>query len=772
MSGPIEGLRVLDCRGMAGARATGLLADYGADVVWIEPPGGDPCRVHEPAAMSVFNRGKRSVELDLEAPAALDRLLQLADRADVFVESWAPGGADRLGVGFDVLHARNPGLVYVSISGFGEDGRDAGLPGYEAIVQAVVGGMSDQVAHRDGPIFLAFPFAMTGAAHLAVMGALAALHRREQDGAGRHVCTSLVDGALAYNSMMWGETDQSVAAQAATGGVPPLQQTGLMRLITRSFLCADGEYLGLHTGAVGAFGRAMKVLGLDDRVPPSETGMDIGVPLTPEQVPIIADELPEIFQKKPRSEWVRLFMDADVCAIEHLRPTEVYDTPQAIHNEMVVEIDDPVLGPVLQVGVGAKLSASPGRVSVPAPSVGQHTESVWADLAGWPEPQPADPGLTPGHGPLLADVRILDLGAYYAGPYSSRLLADLGADVIKLEPVLGDQLRGLERPFYSAQANKRSLAANLKDPALGQAVQGLLRWADVVHHNLRPGAAERLGLDYESVRAVNPSLVYLHAPGWGSSGPFALRQSFAPMLSGYVGVTYEIAGQFNPPLPPAANEDPGNGLLGAVAMLLALLHRSRTGQGQFVENPQLNATMGHMAHAVRRPDGTVIGAGRLDALQMGLGPFERLYETADGMVCLVAYDDKDRAAAVAALGADRIDADDLQTDAIMAAIGRRPTAEVIAALKRAGVAAAVPVGRNVHHFMNDPEQRRLGRVAEVSHPVKGNVRELHALFRVTDAEQVPHRLAPELGEHTDEILVDLGYTADEVAALRARNAIR
>ena len=114
---------------MAGARATGLLADYGADVVWIEPPGGDPCRVHEPAAMSVFNRGKRSVELDLEAPAALDRLLQLADRADVFVESWAPGGADRLGVGFDVLHARNPGLVYVSISGFGEDGRDAGLPG-------------------------------------------------------------------------------------------------------------------------------------------------------------------------------------------------------------------------------------------------------------------------------------------------------------------------------------------------------------------------------------------------------------------------------------------------------------------------------------------------------------------------------------------------------------------------------------------------------------------------------------------------------------------
>ena len=228
---------------------------------------------------------------------------------------------------------------------------------------------------------------------------------------------------------------------------------------------------------------------------------------------------------------------------------------------------------------------------------------------------------------------MLDLGAYYAGPYSSRLLAGLGADVIKVEPVSGDQMRGIERPFYSAQANKRAMAANLKHPALGRATAGLLQWADVVHHNLRPGAADRLGLDYESVRKANPRIVYLYAPGWGSSGPFAMRQSFAPMMSGYVGVTFEVAGLYNPPLPPAGNEDPGNGLLGAVAILMGLLHRQRTGTGQYVENPQLNATMAHMAHAVQRVDGEVIGAGRLDPLQMGFGPFERLYEAADGMVC-------------------------------------------------------------------------------------------------------------------------------------------
>ncbi len=344
--------------------------------------------------------------------------------------------------------------------------------------------------------------------------------------------------------------------------------------------------------------------------------------------------------------------------------------------------------------------------------------------------------------------------------------------MVKVEPILGDQLRGIERPFYSAQANKRALAANLKDPGLTRAVHGLLQRADAVHHNLRPGAADRMGLDYETVRQVNPSIVYLHAPGWGSTGPYAMRQSFAPMLSGYVGVSYEIAGRYNPPMPAAANEDPGNGLLGAVAMLLAFLHRNRTGEGQYVENPQLNASMCHMAHAVRQPDGTVVGAGRLDSLQMGLGPFERLYRTVDGMICLVAYDEADRSAAVSALGVDRLPDDEEQTDVMASALASRRSVDVLASLAAAGVAAIPPVGRNVHALMNDPEQRRIGRVAEMPHPVKGNVRELHVLLRVTDARQVQHRLAPELGEHSDEILTMLGYAAEEVASLRAGGAVR
>lgn len=770
MTGPIDGLRVLDCStGTAGPQATGLLADYGADVVWVEPPGGDPGRGRRPAAASVENRGKRSIVLDLADDGARQPLLELVDRADVFVESWAPGIAESLGLGYEALHARNPALVYVSISGLGEDVAASAAMSSEPIVTAVLGSMSDQVGHRDGPVFVGFPFASIGAAYLAVIGGLAALRRAREDGHGRHVRTSLLDGALAYHSMLWGESDASMSA------VDPrtlLSQAPAMRLITRSFECADGEYLGIHTGAVGAFGRAMKVLGLDDRIPSRDDGMDIGIPLTPEQAAILAHETVDIFMTKPRDEWVRLFMEADVCAVEHLRPTEVYDTPQARHNEMVITVDDPVLGPVEQVAPGAKFSATPAAVRGPAPTAGQHTDAVLADHAGWDVRASRPSASAPDTRPLLDGLRIVDLGAYYAGPYSSRLLADLGADVVKVEPILGDPLRGIERPFFSAQANKRAVAANLKDPELADAMKTLLARADVVHHNQRPGAAERLGLDYESTRAVSPGIIHLHAPGWGSTGPFAMRQSFAPMLSGYVGVTYEVAGQFNPPLPPSSNEDPGNGLLGAVAILLALLHRDRTGAGQAVENPQLNATMGHMAHVVRTADGAVLGAESLDPLQMGVGPFERLYETSDGFVCIAAYEAADQDAVVATLGVDRVESDDHQADLLVTAFAGRATAEVLAALGAAGVAAVEPVGPNVHGFMNDPEQRRIGRVAEVHHAEKGNVRELHVLVRVSDAEQREHRLAPGLGEHTAEVLRELGYADDRIAAMEERGALR
>jgi crotonobetainyl-CoA:carnitine CoA-transferase CaiB-like acyl-CoA transferase len=768
-SGPLLGLRVVDCsRGTAGPRASGLLADYGADVIWVQPPGGDPWRDHLAVPYSAYNRGKRSVALDLRDDGDQARLFELLADADVFVESWRPGAAERLGVGFGELHRRFEPLVCCSISGFGDAGTRRDVPGYEALVHAVAGICASQPGHREGPIFEGLPFASIGASYLAVIGVLAALYRRGEDGCGRRVETSLFDGALSY-CMMWGDTDEP------TGPLAP----GSYRLVAGTILCGDGEYLGVHTGAMGAFGRLMEVLELDDRIPPSDTGYDMGVPLTAEQKYILDTEMHEIFASQPRAVWLVRLLAADICAIPLLRPGEVFDEPQPRHNEMVVTIDDPVLGRIEQVAPPAKLGLTPGAVRGPAPELTTDLGNA-VQVDRWPVPT-ASAG--PRTEPLLAGIRILDFGAYYAGPYSSRLLADLGADVVKVEPVGGDPLRGLARPFRSAQAGKRSLAANLKDPALAPAVSRLVEWADIVHHNLRPGAAERLGLDEAAVRAINPDVIYVYAPGWGSTGPDMNRQSFAPLMSGYVGAGFEVAGEHNPPLFPVGNEDPGNGLLGAVAMMMALLHRQRTGAGQYVENPQLNATMAHLTHIVRRSDGAVLGTSTLDPAQLGNGPLERLYQTSDGWILIVVPTDDDVARLGKAVGTDLADDDRFATrdarrrhadalgNLLTSTFASRSTADWLVALGDAKVPAADPTVTTSTSLLRDPEHHRSGRVAVVPHPTAGHVREFAHLLRVSDAEVVPHRIAPELGEHTDEILGSLGYRLAQIAELRARGAV-
>ena len=766
--GPLDGFRVVDCSTTpAGLRAGGMFADYGADVVWVEPPGGDPHRARRAVEYSVYNRGKRSIELDLDAADGRAALRELAAAADVLLETWAPGEAEARGLDHASLLIDAPHLVHCSITGFGPDGPWRDLAAEEAIVHALVGIMGEQPGHRPAPIYEGLPFATIGAASLGVIATLAALYRRHDDGWGRHVETSLLDGALVYLSMMWGDNNE---------GLPPVM-AGQGRLVARTFRCADDEYLGVHTGAVGAFGRLMKVLGIDDRIPASETGMDIGVPLTAEQAVIVNAELPEIFASRPRAEWLDSLLAADVCAVPELRPGEIFDQAQVRHNDMVVEVDDPVLGRVTQVAPAARFSLTPAGVPHPAPVAGTAPLPAFTrrgEAARAPEPDRRAP---------LDGIRIVDLGAYYAGPYASRLLADLGADVIKVEPVMGDQLRGLSRPFRSAQAGKRSLAANLKEPDLDDARRALLAAADVVHHNLRPGAAERLGVGDADVRALNPEVVYAYAPGWGSSGPDMQRQSFAPLLSGFVGVGFEVGGEYNPPMFPLGNEDPGNGLLGATAILMALLHRQRTGRGQYVEHTQLNATMTHVQHIVRRPDGEVLGAGRVDLLQRGVDPLDRLYETADGWLVVVAPADDDARRLATALDLSFTDDERFATwrarhqhayelGALLDdAFALRTTAEWLSILAAARVAAAEPRPAQASAFLANPEHQRCGRAAELRDDAGGWVREVGTLFRVSDAELPPHRGAPALGEHTEAILTDAGYSATRVDALRERGAV-
>ena len=176
MTGPLEGLRVIDCsRGTAGPRATGVLADYGADVVWIEPPGGDPCRDRLAAEYSVFNRGKRSVVLDLRIRPARRSCSSCSPPRTCSSRAGVPASPTGSGSTTGWPHEHSPGLVYCEITGFGLDGPHRDLAGHESLVHAVIGTMAEQVGHRDGPIFEGLPFAAIGASWLALIGVLAAL---------------------------------------------------------------------------------------------------------------------------------------------------------------------------------------------------------------------------------------------------------------------------------------------------------------------------------------------------------------------------------------------------------------------------------------------------------------------------------------------------------------------------------------------------------------------------------------------------------------------
>jgi crotonobetainyl-CoA:carnitine CoA-transferase CaiB-like acyl-CoA transferase len=783
MSRLLQGLRVLDLsRDRAGLRATGVLADCGADVVWVEAPGGDPRREELAVEYSVYNRGKRSVELDITTPSE-DRDALLA-WADVLVDTWRPGEADGYGLDRATVHAQHPALVHCSITGFGTEGPYRDVAPYEALVHALIGTMGEQVGHRPAPIYEGLPFATIGAAYLSVIGLLSALYVRTRDGQGRHVETSLYDGALVYLTMMWGDTDNTETPTSHTQDT--FMPSGSKRLITGCFRCADDEYIGVHTGAVGAFGRLMKALGLDDQIPADPNGMDMHILLTPEQQEILHGSIHDIFASQPRDVWVKTLLDADVCGIAVMRPTECFDEPQPRHNKMVWTVDDPTFGRIQQVGAPARFVPDDEPDMRPAPRVGADTEAVLAEARAAATSSDERPWMGTGPAddrPLLDGVRILDLGAMYAGPCSSRHMADFGADVIKLEPVLGDGLRGLTGLFRNAQAGKRSLAVNLKDTDLDSARRQLSEWADIVHHNMRPGAAERMGIGYEQVKELNADIIYGYAPGWGSDGPFARRQSFEPMLSGYVGVEFEVAGQFNSPMYPLGNADPGNAMVGAIAMLVSLLHRERTGEGIYFENPQLNATMTHASHIVRTEDGTVLGAEKLDPLQFGLGALDRLYETSDGWVVVVAVTDEEIAGLARATGVDLTGDEryatrearrehDYELGLDLADVfATRDTATWTAALTEAGVPNAVPKPYNNLAFMRDPENRRTRRVAELPHPTEGKIREPDQFMRVSDTALPPHRLAPELGEHTVSILEDLGYDKAMIDALAERRAI-
>jgi crotonobetainyl-CoA:carnitine CoA-transferase CaiB-like acyl-CoA transferase len=362
----LAGVRILDLSGgIAGPLGILMLAEHGADVIKVEPPGGHPDR--ELPASRVYNRSRRSVTIDLEQAEGRDLLFDLCETADVIVEAFGPGVTARLGISYDDLGDRFPGLVYCSIPAWPSDVRYEDRPGYEALVHARTGQQWEITSFRSGPVFLHSPVASFGAMFLVPIGIMAALHHRDQTGRGQRVEVSLLQGVLSLTTQNWNWTDQGQFLLQKSHP-PGVHQATI-------YECADGEWIHASTmSGITPTRSEADVLGIEEIAMPALFAM------TPAERDAYEEKKRSAFRLRRRDELVEEYHAAGLGAEAIVAPHERLSHPQLLATGAVVQVDDPEIGTTTQYGVPMYLQGTPGAVKGPQPLPGAHTDEVLASL--------------------------------------------------------------------------------------------------------------------------------------------------------------------------------------------------------------------------------------------------------------------------------------------------------------------------------------------------------------------------------------------------------
>ena len=377
---PLEGVRVLDIsQVMAGPYACMLLADMGADVIKIEPPGsGDQTRgamgfkMKGPDSLGFLNmnRNKRSVALNLKSEAGRALLLRLAKDADILLENYRPGAMKKLGLGYEVLKVVNPRLVYTSISGFGQTGPWADRPGFDLMAQAMSGVMSVTGYPGGKPVKAGVPVADIGCALFAIYGTLSAYIGAKASGQGQHVDAALFDSAMAFS--IW-----DICDYWGTGVEPqPLGTSNKMTAPYQAMACADG-YFVMGANNQKLWHKLCTLLGRDElRDDPRFTTISLRLA----NRPALEEELQRSFRQQPKDYWVETLLEAGIPAGPILTYPEAFGSDHAKARNMRMEIDHPVEGKVPNIGFPVKLSGTPQQVRRHPPLLGEHNEEVLAEL--------------------------------------------------------------------------------------------------------------------------------------------------------------------------------------------------------------------------------------------------------------------------------------------------------------------------------------------------------------------------------------------------------
>ena len=600
--GALEGLRVLELGGGEAASACArLFGGFGADVIKVEPPGGGPARRRGPFAGSGvdddperslhfinFNHDKRSVVLDLDAESDRAPLLALARRADIIVEAFPPGRLDALGLGHGQLAAANPGLVSVSVTPFGHSGPFSHFQGAELTQQAMSGVM---YIHGDADarpcLVPADQLYQLSASH-AFLGALAALWSRSRTGRGQHVDVSMQDVGLWQLMMSVGDYSLTQTERRRSGRAPTNAGVSIYR-------AGDGGYVQMSPYMDRHF------TGLANWL--QDPDLPVEVLTDPDfrranADGLIDDRLRAFIARYDRDAFVAEAQARDIPSTPLLRISEFAEHEHTRSREWMTQLDHPVIGSYRAPGGPYRMSETPWAVRRPAPRLGEHTDEVLAE-AREPASVPVPAGAASnGAGPTAAPrrplegIRVVDFTQAVAGPVATMLLAFMGAEVVKVET------EGRPQPRNAAQAggaelNRNKLSANInaQNPRGYDMALRLIEQSDVVVDNFRPGVMDRMGLGYDKLRETKPDVIVMQMPGMGRTGPFRDYMTYGQQIFGVAGLGY-IWGHPGSPLetrPKLGYTDYVAGAAAAGAVVLALEHRRRTGNGQFIEVAQVEA---------------------------------------------------------------------------------------------------------------------------------------------------------------------------------------
>lgn len=783
----LEGLNVLEIgSGSAAAAIAGVvLADAGARVIKIEPPGGDRLRTDNPSGFLVWNRGKDSTVADLRTADGQDRIRDLVRNADVVIEAFAPGVTDQWDIGADALRAINPALIHLSITGFGKTGPYAGLKSYDSLVAAKAGLWArGSWGHRDGPIMFPVPWASFGAAMQSVAGIIGALLVREKTGRGQALDSTLVAGLDPIDYFV-STIVQLMAKKGESTSGDSRSLTGASRfgvlLATK-----DGRFIQTST-MLPHQGKALcHVAGIGDVVEQDPRFHGLPTFANADDAQEWEDLLMEAFRAKDFDHWLPLLQASPDVAFEvAVTSEEGLEHPQIVHNGDVIVVDDPKVGPIREVGPVGHFSRTPIVVERSAPELGSDAD----DFA--PHAFPTGGHEAPAH--PFAGITVVEFGYFYAMPYATATLAALGARVIKIEDGKGDPHRnsfGPEVASTKTTAGKESVSVDLKT-AEGRAIaQAIIAKADVFLTGFRSGVADKMGLGYEELTALNSRLLYVHAAGYGTDGPYAHRALYAQAAQSVAGsfgrqVGYwtdpaqsegfsvlELQAVVMPHLNQLVDGDSNAALTLLAALSLGLYHQQRTGEGQFLGTSMIGG------NAWAYSDDFCSYAGKpptplCDSEYYGTSALDRVYEAADGSwVALAVRTDAEFTALVDTVGLDaderfatasaRAEHDDDLVEVLGKVFAEKPAAEWESLLSAAQVGCVNVnlLGQPVFTSF-DPVLRETGLTVTVEHPLYGEI--VRAAPPVAFSE-TPGRVAPPCvrGQHNRSILAELGYSDGDI----------